>query len=412
MINLIKTQAVSFYPRGEQIKLLEWKALKNRLKTSTTEPPKLELKELPENLEYAFLQGEDQLPVVISSALSTYEKTKLLEVLKSNKGDINQSISDIKGIDSYFQIPIAREDQEKTTFTCPYGTFAYKRMSFGLSNAPATFQRCMMAIFHELIKENMEVFMDDFYIFRSSFDHFLEFDIEIHDKKGAENLAADHLSRIENLDLGKLTKAKIRDLVLEEQLMIIFDKSKEPCNARTKSYGDVSPKTRLSKFFDNIIVVRYEDIMGSPLRKEWSHKLDDALWAFRTVFKTPLGTTPFRIIYGKACYFPIKLEHKAYWTLMACNMDLTIAGANIFLQINEQDELRLDAYESSISYKERTKKWHDKRIKTPINYEKVDKVLLFNSRLRLFPGKLKSRWYGPFTISRVMRSGAIELSDE
>ncbi|GKE10547.1 hypothetical protein Tco_1414098 [Tanacetum coccineum] len=97
---------------------------------------------------------------------------------------------------------------------------------------------------------------------------------------------------------------------------------------------------------------------------------------------------------------------------MACNIDLTIAGANIFLQINELDELRLDAYESSISYKERTKKWHDKRIKTPINYEKGDKVLLFNSHLSLFPGKLKSRWYRPFTVSRVMRSGAIELCDE
>nr|GEW87259.1 hypothetical protein [Tanacetum cinerariifolium]GEX10244.1 hypothetical protein [Tanacetum cinerariifolium] len=90
-------------------------------------------------------------------------------------------------------------------------------------------------------------------------------------------------------------------------------------------------------------------------RKKWSHKLDDALWAFQTAFKTPLGTTPFRIIYGKACHLPVKLEHKAYWAIKAFNMDVTKAGANRFLQINELDELRLDAYESSISYKERTK---------------------------------------------------------
>ncbi|GJS53141.1 reverse transcriptase domain-containing protein [Tanacetum coccineum] len=110
-----------------------------------------------------------------------------------------------------------------------------------------------------------------------------------------------------------------------------------------------------------------------------------------------------RIIYGKSCHLPIELEHKAYGALKTCNIDLTKAGANTFLQINELEELRLDACESSISYK-----W----IKTPTEYGKEDKDLLFNSQLRLFPGKLKSRWYRLFTISRDMKGGAIELCDE
>ncbi|GJR68078.1 reverse transcriptase domain-containing protein [Tanacetum coccineum] len=75
----------------------------------------------------------------------------------------------LDGFSGYFHIPIDPNDQEKTTFTCPYGTFAYRRMPFGLCNAPGTFQRCMMAIFHDMIEKTMEVFMDDFSVFGDSF---------------------------------------------------------------------------------------------------------------------------------------------------------------------------------------------------------------------------------------------------
>ncbi|GKB71537.1 reverse transcriptase domain-containing protein [Tanacetum coccineum] len=277
----------------KELKLCEAKTAKS----SIDEPPEVELKDLPPHLEYAFLEDNNKLPVIIAKDLSVDEKTALIKVLKSRKQAIAWKLSDIKGINpefyshkilmeedyepvvqhqrrvnpkiydvikkeveklldagliypisdspwvspvhcvpkkggmtvvtndenelvptrlvtgwrvcidyrklneatrkdhfplpfmdqmlerltgneyycfldgfsGYFQIPIDPKDQEKTIFTCPYGTFAYRRMPFGLCNAPGTFQRCMMAIFHDMIEKTMEVFMDDFSVFRNSF---------------------------------------------------------------------------------------------------------------------------------------------------------------------------------------------------------------------------------------------------
>nr|GEY97270.1 reverse transcriptase domain-containing protein [Tanacetum cinerariifolium] len=122
----------------------------NTIKSSVDEPPEVEFKDLPPHLEYAFLEGDNKLPVIIAKELGVEEKSALIKVLKSHKRAIAWKLSDIHGNEyycfldgffGYFQIPIDPRDQEKTTFTCPYGTFAYRHMPFGLCNAPGTFQR-------------------------------------------------------------------------------------------------------------------------------------------------------------------------------------------------------------------------------------------------------------------------------
>nr|GEW65016.1 DNA-directed DNA polymerase [Tanacetum cinerariifolium] len=144
-------------------------------------------------------------------------------------------------------------------------------------------------------------------------------------------------------------------------------------------------------------------------RASWSNKLDDARWAFRTTYKTPIGCTPYKLVYGKACHLPIELEHKAYWALKQANFDLAIAGDNRKVQLNELNELRDHAYENSLIYKEKTKRIHDFKIKNHV-FNVGDRVLLFNSRLKIFSGKLKTRWSRPFTTAYVFPYGTVELS--
>nr|GEZ19955.1 reverse transcriptase domain-containing protein [Tanacetum cinerariifolium] len=354
------------------------------------------------------------------------EKEALLKVLKSHTQAIAWKITGIKGIDPRFRThKILMEEDYKPEVQSKI------RVNPKIHEIPKTKRKQLS---HALMELSLTVACPSACVMLP------EFDITIRHKKGSENLTANHLSRLENPHKDLFENKDINENFPLETLGSIssgstpwfadianfharnFIKKGLTSQQKNKFFKDVK-----HYFWDDPHLFRIYGIKSFTVevsnrglkrilertigenRASWSDKLDDALWAFRTVFKTPIGCTPYKQVYEKSCHLPIELEHKAYWALKHPNFDLKTAGDHRKLQLNELNELRDQAYENSLIYKERTKKLHDSKIKNRI-FNVGDQVLFFNSRLKILSGKLKTRWSGPYTIAQVFPYGTVELS--
>ncbi|GJR36151.1 reverse transcriptase domain-containing protein [Tanacetum coccineum] len=530
-LGLIKDDSTSpkfdptyYYPDGQSSSLEQF------IIVILNEPPEVELKDLPPHLEYAFLEGNDKLPVIIAKDLKNEEKAALIKTRRTKKRQPLLAHTERLPIAAK---PVGLANSPDTVPTMYDGNSSHDMieknngrtpnlLSPGLRSTPGAKVDVIAKLPHLTTVKGVR-----------------KFEFVIRDKRGAENLAADHLSRLENPHQDKLENKEITETfpletlgsvalrvdstpwfadfanyhagnfivkgmssqqknkffkdvkhyfwddpflfkICADQMIrrcvhgkealdileachngptgtsranltakkakalptndarvvckflkslfarfgapraIISDRGTHFCNDQFAKvmlkYGVTHrlstayhPQTSGQVEVSNRGLKRILERTVGENRASWSDKLDDALWAFRTAYKTPIGCTPYKLVYGKACHLPIELEHKAYWALKHANFDLKTAGDQRKVQLNELSELRDQAYENSLIYKEKTKRIHDAKIKNRV-FNVGDQVLLFNSRLKIFSGKLKSRWSGPFTIVQVFPYGTVELS--
>nr|GEV21174.1 DNA-directed DNA polymerase [Tanacetum cinerariifolium] len=374
----------------------------------------------------------------------------------------------LDGFSEYFQISIDPQDQEEKTFTCPYETFAYRRMPFGLCNAPGTFQREGIVLGHKILKYGIEVdrakvdviaklphpttvkgvrsflghagfycrFIQDFSKIARPMTYLLERETPFVFSKECVN-AFDTLKKklTEALILRKtkhfqpihyasktMTEAQIHYTTTDKEMLAViirrcvhgqeaFDILKAfhegptgtimvPISQRRKFgipraiISDCGTRFCNDQFTRVMIKYGVTHRLATAYHPQTSGQVEVSNHGLKHILERTVGE-------NRASW--------AYWALKQVNFDLKTTGDHRKLQLNELNELRDQAYENSMIYKERIKKLHDSKIKNRI-FNVGDQVLLFNSRLKIFSWKLKTRWSGPFTITQIFSYGTVELS--
>nr|GEU57057.1 putative reverse transcriptase domain-containing protein [Tanacetum cinerariifolium] len=421
-------------------------------KSSDDEPPEVELKELPPDLEYAFLVLKSRKKAIawkltdirgIDPEFCSYKilleddyspkvqsqrrvNPKIYDVIKKEVEKLLDAgliypVSDSLWVSpvhcvpkkgGYFQIPIDPKDQEKTTFTCPYRTFAYKRMPFGLYvrhyfwDDPYLFKTCPDQIIRRYVagqeaidilkgchsgptgghyganytaKKKDEMPQNSIQVCEIFDVWGIDFMGPFPSSKGNKYIlvAVDYLLKWVEAKALPTNDARVVVKFLKSLFSrfgtpkaIISERGTHFCNDQFSrvmlKYGVTHclstayhPQTSGQVEVTNRGLKRILERTVGENRALWSDKVEDTLWDFKIAFKTPIGCTPYKLVYGKSCHIPLELEHKAFWALKHANFNLKTAGDHRKLQLNEPSELRDQAFENSLIYKERTKKLHD-----------------------------------------------------
>nr|GEV59364.1 reverse transcriptase domain-containing protein [Tanacetum cinerariifolium] len=410
-------------------------------KSSIDEPPEVELKDLPPHIEYAFLEGDDKLPVIITKDLSIEEKTALITVLKSHKRAIAWKVSDIKRIDLKFCThkilmeedfePVAQHQRRVnpkihdvikqeggfTIVEIEENELILTRlvMRWRVCIDYRTFQRCMMAIFHDMIKKTIEVFMDDFSIFGNSFQtclsHLEKMLKRCEDTNLCLNWEKSHFMVKEGIVLShKISKEGIE---VDKAKVDVISKLPHPKNVKGIRSFLCHPGFYRRKLTKALILIAPDwnkpfELMCDPsnfaIGAVLGQRQENHFRPIHNASKTMTDAESNYTIMEKEM-LAVVYAFENFWSYLIMNKSIVYTDHFTLKYLFSKK----DSKENSLIYKEKTKRLHDSKIKGRV-FNIGDRVLLFNSRLNIFSGKLKSRWFGPLTISHVFPYGTVELS--